>query len=930
MATLDELNLILNESGDDQANDFFQQFGESQEKVLKNFNTGIARLFGLPRLATDLLEKGENKLLDFIGLDKLIRETDPDEPSILPTGEQVQSFAAEKGLAFAPGEEPQDVTSRIVQNIGTTGPLLPLLGPAAVVPELLAATFGAIGGKVLEGTEFSERHPVLARAIGEIGGGLSPTGVGILASFFSRGGVIGAVSRAGGSAVSKGRGIIPKTEARVSGRLRELVPSKEGRTAARGELSREKVPLRKGILSVGEASGDPKLASLSRTVEAEDIVFAEQRARQRILAGKELRKQFTKSGDVDDAREFLESVLTAKANAANTILKRVTSSSDPATLSTKAEEILRSGLESARRVETEVWNQLPSGERARGLNLIATHREILNDVTTGGDLSQVSAFARGKLGTLKKVKVKTNSGVKVSTKLRGGTFFNEKITENSAKSIHKFYSDLGREVAVLSRQPGTSNKIRIINNLREAALNDLADAGLSEPYIRAIEFSADLNRKFTSGDVGKLLGFAGGKTQSSARALEVLIGRGGQKGNEAIQQALKAAPEVRREIEDFIKTQFATVAKDTKTNVINSDSGNKFIENFNEILTDIFPGLKSELESVVKRQVDVDEFIGVSQRSQISPLLREKSAVSMFLKSNVNEEMKTFLNTSLNRRDILTNLVLEVKKDKTGRAFAGLQNAFTEEILRLADDGITVNGKIILSKINKLAPDIIRAKLFTPQDIKSFRRVGDIYEKIAFELKQKPLPGGIIDDLPGNLQTNLLKIFAVRSLGFIKKKLRLGSGIGSSLQEAQITSGTAARLSKDLVSDEARNAIILAIKDPELMADLLKNIEAMPLVAKEALVKRVISKVRNITEKAKKLGVSGVVKEAGTRTVRKLKIDKPRAGAVVPPIANIQSDNITGNDESELQGIMSEIDTLLGRKGLSDKDNAIANELGGT
>lgn len=884
MPTIEELQQIAGGESFDSNAGFVSKFGRTQDKILRNFNTGVARFFGLPRTAVDLLQAGEDKLVGLVGLDpeklKLSTFTGAKDVAggILPSAPDIQNLGAEAGLTFKAGEEPQDLASRIIQNIGTTAPLLPFLGPAALLPELTAATTGAVGGKALEATEFGQKNPELARAIGELGGGLSPVGVTVLKNFFLRGGTVGAAVGLGKKGIERGKRLLPKTKERVETRLRTIEPSPEIR---RAEIAREALsPEGKG-LTAGQAAGGG-VARLSRTVERDVPEFAEQMAKQRIGIAKDLERQFKKTGDVADARAFIESELTTAANKANIALSRVGTRSDPAALSASTEGIINNALKKARVVESNAWNNLPSGEVARGSSLVNVHRASLKNITEGGSLAEISSFAREKLGTLKPViKEGKKTGELV---LKGGKLFNKKKTTASAKAIHQFYSQLGRERAALTRQSGTSNKIRIIDDLREAALNDLDAAGLSTSYTDAIRLSRDLNQTFQKGSIGRITGLGRGEAISPTKALDELVGKGGQSGKEAIQQALRGAPETKANIEDFIKVQFVITA--SENNIINAKAGNAFLKNFDEILTDVFPSLKTELQDAIAKQVGVDELVGVPQTSQLSPLIKEKTAASIFLKANPNEEMASIINsTSIQRAEVLTDLVNLARKDTTGKALKGLQGGFTEEVFEFARKGDIVDGKKILEKVNKLKPALLKSGLFEQKDIARFNRIGDAFEKIASEFKQQFLPDGIINDLPSRVFTNSLRILAVRSLGSAKKIFGLGTGFGTSLQEANIVSSSAIRFAKGLTNDEARNLLVKAVKDPKLMDELLKDISKISTTQRQGIFSRISNKVQELRSVTPSQALSEVG-NIGKGIIKRADLQPPRVGAVIPPIAS--------------------------------------------
>jgi len=937
MATLEELNQSLGESGSPEAMGFIQKFGQSQEKILKNFNTGVARLFGLPRAAVDLLDTGEAKLLDLVGFKKKDL-SNTKEFSILPTTKQILKAGSNQGITFAPGEEPQDLASRITQNLGTSGPLLPVLGPSVAGMESVAAVTAAIGGKLAQETGFGRKHPVLARAIGELLGGLSPSSAKAVTNIAEKGGGIGigvSLAKKGvKKGVKKAKGLLPSTEKRVLSKLQKEVPSPG---LARANLAKEAVSPEGKSLSVAQAAGSPGIARIGKAVEAADPAFQAKEVARNIKLAKNLETKFKGTGNVDDARMFLEAELTNKALAARKTAERLETVSNSSVLAERATNKIRDSFNKASLVERKVWNNLPTNELAGGSNLIREHRNIIANITEGGSKKQVSDFVIEKLGDFKRTKrIISKSDIRTGTKskridnitgketkkditefanidksktvrqIKAGELFNDNKTTASAKAIHAFYSELGREMSILSRQPGTRNKIRILRDLREAALKDLDEANLSSSYRKAIEFSKDLNNKFTNGDIGKILGFAGGETPDPSKALDILVGAKGQKGKTAVQQALKGTPGAKEEIEDFIKVQFALATQNKTGGVINATAGNRFLKNFDELLTGVFPDLKAEIQSAIKKQSSVDDFLGTTRLSDISPLIKERSAVATFLKANPDEEATALFNMRSKRIEGFAEITKKLSQDPTGKAIEGFKTAVATKLFDMARKGDAIDGKKLINALSKFGSELVKAKVFTIPDIKRFKRIADVFDKININASAKS-PGAIINDIPSFFQTNLLKILAVRLTSTVKRKLGIGTGFGTSLQEANIAAGVGGRFSKALTNDESEKLLILAIKDKKVMDNLLKKLENIPAANQEALVKQLVDKVKSVTVSDVKSFASKQARGAGKNIKNTLEFKKPAVSAGVIPAANLKNNN---EDEATLD---NEINTLLSR-----------------
>ena len=845
-----------------------QTIGGKIGDILRNFNTGLARTLGIPRAITDLNEQLGGTIFGNV------RTGERKEPSfnILPTGEQLQELGAKADITFPPGEEPDTLIARTIQNVGAAAPILPLLPLTApiIAGEALAAFGAAAGGKFLESTDFGKKHPELARGIGELGGGITGVFTIPIARFLARGGSFGTVLRF----IKR---IIPSTEKRVTKRLQDIELTPE--TALKELEKMEKIPEGEFLLP-GQAAGTPGIARLTKTVEEEIPKVAAIIEKRRINAVNQLQKQFNKTGDIGDARALLEEKLALRADQATKTLSKIDKVSDPTTLSTTTERILGRAEGEGRETINGLWRKLPSGVKVRGNNLNRVMVEELGNITEGGSINQISAVARQKLGRLNK-----------EGKLVGGSLFSEsrgkaktilfdaqghpieriakgKI-EAEAKAVHQFYSLLGFEKERLGRIGGQGNKIRIINKLRGAALDDLDDVAVGGNYRETLRLTREFHNTFTRGVVGRILGRARGETPSPVTALEDIMGQGGVTAKENIQQALRASPKVKSQIEDFLKTQFAVIAKNDINNRINTTAGNAFIKKFGNILDDIFPELKRDFKDAITKQMDVDKFIGVPQVTGLSPLAREKTAAGFFLGKDPGEEMSALLRSrNVQRTSFLTDLVRVTKADPTGKALKGLQNGFTEELLKVGNiDEITrLSGTKIINRLKELKQSTLRSGLFNKEEFDRLERIGQVFRKIEIELKAKALKGGIINDPLGMLVALPGRFVGARIGG------RAGQDIGSSLVLAGAGSKATTDFLKRFTNDEAREILIRFVLDKKLAKDLLTKVARLTEPQKGKLFKSILDRLeqiglkigRRIKENIPPPPVTGIAPAAGS------------------------------------------------------------------
>jgi hypothetical protein len=532
--------------------------------------------------------------------------------------------------------------------------------------------------------------------------------------------------------------------------------------------------------------------------------------------------------------------------------------------------------------------------------------EEISGITEGGSINQISSVARQKLGRLNK-----------EGKLVGGSLFSEskgKIKtilfdaqgnpieriakgkiEAEAKAVHQFYSLLGFEKERLGRIGGQGNKIRIINRLREAALDDLDDVAVGGNYRETLKLTRKFHDKFTKGTVGRVLGRARGETPSPVTALEDIVGTGGVEAKESILQALRATPQVKGQIQDFLKTQFAIVAKNETNNRINVTAGNAFIKKFGNILDDIFPELKRDFKDAIAKQADVDKFIGVPQVTGMSPLAREKTAAGFFLGRDPGEEMAALLGSkTIQRTNFLSDLVKITKTDPTGKALKGLQNGFTGELLKVGniDDFAKLSGSKMLKRLNELEKSTLKSGLFSKEEFNRLKVLANTFNKIAQVRGAKVLKGGIIND-PLSILISLPGRFIGARIGG-----RAGQDMGSSLVLAGAGSKTTTDFLRRFTNDEAKEILIRFVTDKKFAKDLLTKLAKLNKEQQGSLIFRLARKIDGLTSK----------------TVRGIKENIPRVPiTAVAPAAGSVAAEISGERDLEDEKITRKLESLLRR-----------------
>jgi len=822
-------------------------------RIPAQFNIGLTQALGLPKIGADLIR-------NIAGYK---------EESGLPSARDIHGWMAERGMTYEPGEEPSTTMDRFLQNVGASS--LPLAGVASktgrsVVPifeELTASAGGAVGGKALESTDWGQENPTLARAIGELGGGLAGTA-----------GEAGRIARFTGRVIKKPVSHTPLglakapfrgkwAESRAASRLGKIDPS--GKVT--GQTS----------LTPTQELDDPKLAQLRARIEEEYPKEYTAGTEQRSEAVKSLEKEARiGEGNIENVREFIDRQFRNAASDAEKYMRRVTEVDNPITYNRAAKHKLENAYDVAREQENKIWNNLPDVKLSPN-RLIDSYTEEYRNITEGGDIDEIPSIVRRKLGKINKF-----------GKLSGGELVSPKKTQTSAKALHQFYSRLGREVRKKAEGAGNTNEIRILNNLRRSILQDLEDSAVGKNYREAIDFSRDLNEKFTTGAIGDILGFNRGQATPETQTLDDILSGTTQEARENVEQLLRANPGMEDDIKNTIKSRFALSAQNQENLKINQRTGKAFIRKHEKVLN-VFPELKNELTEAVEKQSRVDQLAGVGQISEYSPLIKEKSAASLFLGSDPGDELQHVIKTGKKKGktlDFFKDLKNEVSKDPTGKAKEGVKNAFVEEMLNYSrktslEDPVTGNlmpsGRKFLERLDNLERPLKESGTFSESELNRMKQIGKSLRGIETEFLGKPKEPILTGPVGRGLD------WVAANLGARVGQKAAGAGMGSSIQMAGRTSSMFQNIARNITKDEAIDLLIDATKNPKTYNKLVQKID------------------RQNQTKLKK------VSDFIINRANELSRHKPKSGAAIPAITHAEESKNISQERQNTQGVLDQL-----------------------
>jgi hypothetical protein len=416
---------------------------------------------------------------------------------------------------------------------------------------------------------------------------------------------------------------------------------------------------------------------------------------------------------------------------------------------------------------------------------------------------------------------------------------NEKLQpEDTVKELRGLYSKLGEaERAALANNE--NNTARIAANLREAILEDLGAAGGEGEvgtYIDAArDFSRRLHDRFTRGAVGRVRGYAreGGEQVPAELTLDRTAGKGGLAGKVETEQVLRGTGSEEQpsqqavdNVREYLKNQFQGAA--VRDGTVKPELARRFIRNNREQL-DRFDGLRRQMEQAAQERDTADALaqrLGARRDRLQSP---SKSYTEQFLGAPVEREIEQVLKARNPRRAAQT-LRNAVTKDESGQALRGLKSGFVDYLMRRAGTKeFDEQGERLISGgalKNQLSDPRVRNAMdavFTRDEMNRFRTIADELGKVEASRRNLPNVGpAVMDDMPSRFVETIGRVLSAR-LGAAAG----GSSMAGGLQSAQIFSGRAKELIKNLTNNRAQQLIEQAVTgDRELYRMLLMDMQS--------------------------------------------------------------------------------------------------------
>lgn len=719
---------------------------------------------------------------------RILARSEPEgfvEQAAVGTGEAVGALVPVLGAASKVAQS-GNAASKFVAPIADTAVRKPI---STFGLEMSAGAGSGLGREL--GMQQSETGaaPIIGELIGGIAGGLAPSML--------------PANLAVRTAKNVTANLLPFSKVgarpRAERRIAELATDPKGAAA---QINTDDTPL-----TPSQQTGDPALMALEREAAKSGGPRDEVALDAQIDAAKDvLRQQLRGEAPTEGFVEFMQGRINqalqsieARVNNAEKVAEDAASNILPKRRRSESARIARDEVEAAfedgREAEAALWGMIPEEITVPTVS----SKTLMNDIVQATPTAQQSDIPKLARDLLTK-----------------GFSSQESVAEMIG--LYKRLGDINREAK--ARPSGGRNTVRIVNQLREALLDDIARApqetGAHEAVHAAIDYSRRLNAMFTQGSVGTARSSvrAGGDRVSPEETLATTTGRGGEAGARSTREVLSATegvdggslgtPAARDAVQDFLKSRFMQAA--SKDGKISPAAAEAFIKANSETL-DLFPTLRQDMERAATSRT-------AAARIRKTGEAREKSVQ----RTKTDFDIKKIVS---GRHKEAARTVRSAARDKSGAAMDDIKGAFLGHLAEqgsaksMADIMAAPGAKVIMSR-------------FKPHERERVKRIVSDLGKLDAASGSLPDVGRVVNDLP-----NTLLMYIGRVLG-ARAGARAGAGSsGASLVTANLASQRVRKFLESITTSGTEKLLREAIQgDRELYRSLLLDV-TVPANAKK-------------------------------------------------------------------------------------------------
>lgn len=364
---------------------------------------------------------------------------------------------------------------------------------------------------------------------------------------------------------------------------------------------------------------------------------------------------------------------------------------------------------------------------------------------------------------------------------------------------------------------------RIADELADSITEDLSNIyvpeGEENPLATAIAFSRELNERFGTGNVAKVLGRSrsGGERIDPSMTLSATLGAGrniNRVAYDEILQSVSGNPEVQSAMEDFIKFNFF------RNQDFNPRAAQEFLIS-NSDLMNRMPALKREVQEAIRTNNSAS--LAQTRAERGTGFLNPKVNKAIIYINRGPEKAFNEVLAARSPAKEMRSFIKMAERDETGEALQGLKTSFTDYVFNRSRSNVTLpdgSRRSIIdgNKFTELGndPKVKQAMmtLFSTEERARFDRAVRTSQTLASQLQKRQ---GI--DLVQEQNMNMLQRTLLRVSGATLGR-RLGTG---TLQAPEMVANIFESLGRGGVLDAETRLLEDAIFDADLFKALLEK-----------------------------------------------------------------------------------------------------------
>jgi len=444
-----------------------------------------------------------------------------------------------------------------------------------------------------------------------------------------------------------------------------------------------------------------------------------------------------------------------------------------------------------------IWDQLDEGEQI----VLRRAREAMEEWI--GDQTPVPGFVRNFLES-------------------------DDLVAAPFKDVKEFRTRL-RRVQDAARSSGRPDIAFFLQRINNGIVEDISESALSDDFRIAVDFSTELNNRFTRGRIGQALKFdpRGGRKVSPETISETLFPASPVKASEGVTATMQAVSPMPGAIETGRTGRTAAAIDDlVRTKLFNNvgefdeRAARTMLEKKGEFIRH-FPRLREEIQAALRSSDAQNALANRISKARVSLKDKNRTALGLITNSRPEQVIPKIMN-SQQRRKLLSQAVSKTKR--TDRfAYQGLQDGYVDELFSYGATGAVdelgnkqLSGLRLKEYLDATRQDIKAAGLFGDRELKRLDHIVENAMRLERTGTNEQKAAQLLEE-----NTDFLSDFIIRVMGANIGGKFAGGSTGSPLVAAHAGSRVARMMAEAMPQESVVDLLANAIRDEKIYKELM-------------------------------------------------------------------------------------------------------------